>query len=141
MGTGLSTESSPSEIGDQLASLGEAYEVYRSICIKNGIDGSQLEEIDDEDLEAYGIIKPHRKRILRLIKDSRTVEPRPPSDPPPSTQSPRKSSLATAATFVAFLSHFKKESGSEARLVQRELKPKLKRGSDQIFLDSDDLFE
>ena len=49
-----------------------------------------------------------------------------------------------ATTFAGFLSHFKLECGTEARLVQQNLKPIIEKNptadsSNEIFLDSDDL--
>ena len=38
--------------------------------------------------------------------------------------------------FAAFLSHFKRECGTEARLVQLQLKQILPEDSDEVFLDS-----
>ena len=57
---------SKEEVGEQIASFGEAFEGYKAIVIKEGIDGATLLDVDDEDLEAYGVTKrPHRKRILK----------------------------------------------------------------------------
>ena len=41
--------------------------------------------------------------------------------------------------FAGFLSHYKVECGTEARLVQRELRDILPPGRNALFLDSDDL--
>ena len=41
--------------------------------------------------------------------------------------------------FAGFLSHYKHECGTEARLVQRELRDILPSGRNAMFLDSDDL--
>ena len=41
--------------------------------------------------------------------------------------------------FAGFLSHYKHECGTEARLVQRELRDILPTGRNNLFLDSDDL--
>jgi hypothetical protein len=65
----LSSGDAAEEVADHLASLGKAYESYRPICIENGIDGSQLCDLCDEDLAEYGVsVTPHRKRILKRIK-------------------------------------------------------------------------
>ena len=84
-----------------------------------------------------------QKALATLTNTAAPTKPQPPDDPPPSSRSPRKPSLLENAPdpkrFAAFLSHFKKECGTEARLVQQNLKPLLESGHDQIFLDSDDL--
>ena len=45
---------SKEEVGEQIASFGEAFEGYKAIAIKEGIDGATLLDVDDEDLEAPG---------------------------------------------------------------------------------------
>ena len=56
MGAGASTLSaedastwSKEEVAAQICALGEAYEQYKDIALKNGIDGQQLLDLDDED--------------------------------------------------------------------------------------------
>ena len=49
-----------------------------------------------------------------------------------------------AKAFAGFLSHYKLECGTEARLVQQNLKPIIEKSplegsSNDVFLDSDDL--
>ena len=46
---------------------------------------------------------------------------------------------AAEKQFAGFLSHYKFEFGTEARLVQRELRDILPPGCNTLFLDSDDL--
>merc|ERR1711965_36659 len=52
--------------------------------------------------------------------------------------------LTTTKRFAGFLSHFKHECGTEARLVQQNMKPIIEKNpiegcSNDVFLDSDDL--
>ena len=42
---------SKEEVGEQVASFGEAFEEYKEIAIKEGIDGATLLDVDDDDLE------------------------------------------------------------------------------------------
>ena len=48
-------------------------------------------------------------------------------------------SSPTRKRYAAFISHFKKETGTEARLVQMRLQDLLPAGSKEVFLDSDHL--
>ena len=62
----------------------------------------------------------------------------------PSSAAESKDEDAFLKAFAGFLSHFKLECGTEARLVQQNLKPILERepvegASNEVFLDSDDL--
>ena len=69
MGAGASTDVaawSKEDVGEQVASLGETYEQYKDIALKEGIDGEQLLDFDDEDLEEAGVTKKiHRKNIRK----------------------------------------------------------------------------
>ena len=58
---------SKEEVGAQVATIGEAFEPYRDIAIKNGVDGQTLLELDDEDLEDYVEKRSHRKQIRKKI--------------------------------------------------------------------------
>ena len=73
---------SKEEVGECVASIGEAFEPYKEIVIKEAIDGQILLDVDDEDLEAYGVTKkPHRKRFLKMIEQTKSA-------PASSAQSP-----------------------------------------------------
>ena len=68
MGAGASTASakdvrqwSKEEVGESVASIGEAFEPYRDIAIKEGIDGECVLDIDDEELEEYASHVGHLK--------------------------------------------------------------------------------
>ena len=54
MGSDFSSLSA-AQVGDEVSKLGEAYEPYRDICIKNGIDGEAAQDLEDDDLEVYGV--------------------------------------------------------------------------------------
>ena len=88
--------------------------------------------------------------VLAALEQSRNSA----APPPEHVVAARKMSLtlpsagmtnATPRRFAAFLSHYKLECGTEARLVQLQLKPIVQAnpivagGSTDIFLDSDDL--
>ena len=63
---------SKEQVGDQVAAIGKAFEPYKEIAINEAIDGRTLLDVDDEDLEAYGVTKkPHRKRILKIIEETK----------------------------------------------------------------------
>eukprot|EP00937_MAST-01D_sp_MAST-1D-sp2_P004093 g4093.t1 len=76
MGAGASTTSvgdgpsfddvakwSKEEVGEQVSAIGEAFEPYKDIAIKNDVDGQTLLDLDDEDLEECIASKMHRKKI------------------------------------------------------------------------------
>ena len=58
---------SKEEVGEHVAAIGPAFEPYKDIVMNEAIDGEALLDVDDEDLEAYGVAKPHRKRILKKL--------------------------------------------------------------------------
>ena len=65
---------SKEEVGEQVAAIGPAFEEYKDIVMNEAIDGATLLDVDDEDLEAYGVIKkPHRKRILKKIEETKSA--------------------------------------------------------------------
>ena len=73
---------SEEEVGQQVASLGKAFEPYRQLAVDNGVDGDMLLDVDDEELEGYGINnKGHRKKILKKVEGIRAAaagqQPRP----------------------------------------------------------------
>ena len=83
MGAGASTLSaedastwSKEEVAAQVCALGEAYEQYKDIALKNGIDGQQLLDLDDEDLEDFGVtMRPHRKNICKKLHSIKAGAP------------------------------------------------------------------
>ena len=58
---------SKEDVGEQVAAIGEAFEQYKDIAVKEGIDGQMLLDLDDEDLEEYVTKKVHRKNIRKKI--------------------------------------------------------------------------
>ena len=42
----------------------------RFLAFDNDVDGETLLDLDDDDLEAYGVaLKPHRKKIMKKVND------------------------------------------------------------------------
>jgi hypothetical protein len=118
-----------------------------------GIPAEELNALE-EALRKAGAKKVHMRNINTAIAaltaartGEETLKPVPPDRPAPSNPSPRKvqsttehssAAAAYATVFAAFLSHFKLECGTEARLVQLQLQTLLDE-DEAIFLDSDDL--
>ena len=65
---------SKEEVGEQVAAIGEAFEPYKDVAIKEAIDGQTLLDIGDDDLEEMGVTKKiHRKRILKMIDSTKNT--------------------------------------------------------------------
>ena len=73
---------------------------------------------------------PHHHHARAQAEDS---EERPAEDVIPADDGSAKKQ------FAGFLSHYKHECGTEARLVQVQLREILPRGHNKLFIDSDDL--
>ena len=130
------------DVADQVRELGKPYAGYAEKIEENGLDGSFLEELTVDDLPGIfadiGVESMmHQKKlsaVFRSIK-SESHEARDQKD----------YAEGAAKKFGGFLSHFKRECGTEARLVQLQMKPILQKqpivagGSSEVFLDSDDL--
>ena len=59
---------SKEQVGDQVAAIGKAFEPYKEIAINEAIDGQTLLDIDDSDLEEYGVAKKvHRKKMCKMM--------------------------------------------------------------------------
>ena len=72
---------SKEEVGAQVAAIGEAFEPYQDIAIKNGIDGKTLLSLDGDDMEEFGIsMKAHRKMIRKRLDDIQSQQAAMPSD-------------------------------------------------------------
>merc|ERR1712098_407067 len=56
------------QVGDWLRSLNDAYGVYADIFQKDDIDGADLFDLDDDDLEDLVTKGLHRRRIKKAIK-------------------------------------------------------------------------
>ena len=88
---------SKEDVGEHVAAIGEAFEPYKDIAIKNDIDGETLLDIDDEDLEAFGIaLKPHRKKIMKKVGDLKAGAAS--ADPAAASELPRQPSATTVAS-------------------------------------------
>ena len=129
MGGGASVPTASSQdVAAQVAALGEPYEPYAKKIDADGVDGAFLDGISPEDLPSLftelGVSSAIHKKKLELIFQSFKSKSAPqdgsamPADP--------SSGALDAGTilkaFAAFLSHFKLECGTEARLVQQNLK-------------------
>eukprot|EP00937_MAST-01D_sp_MAST-1D-sp2_P003250 g3250.t1 len=61
---------SKEDVGEQVASIGKAFEPYRDMAIENDVDGETLLDIDEAELAEYGVDKAgHRKKILKKVED------------------------------------------------------------------------
>ena len=127
------SELSTEDVAAQIRDLGKAYEGYAHKAIENGFDGVFLQnEVTAEDLpdvfQDLGVTSAmHQKKLAALFRSFKAK-----IDGLPLSEKPLKK-------FGGFLSHFKQECGTEARLVANEMKtlqPEL-----NLFLDSDDLFD
>ena len=144
------------QLSDAIKELGPAYEAYGQACVENGITGEVLLNTDEallpEVFQDLGVKTVHKTRlgleVKKLKEGSEAARVEPSSSG--SSQSPGGTTSSTATTtttkrFAGFLSHFKHECGTEARLVQQNLKPIIQANPvvagchADIFLDSDDL--
>ena len=145
----------PQDVAAQIKDLGEAFEGYADKVVKDGLDGAFLQnEVTTEDLpdifKDLGVSSTvHQKKLAALFRSFKSgvgssgggeaaaaENDGGPSAPPIAANTKR---------FAGFLSHFKHECGTEARLVQVQLKPIVQANpivaecNTDIFLDSDDL--
>ena len=136
------------QVAKEIEKLGSSYEVYAAKFLEEGVDAAFLSAISTEQLaslfEDLGVESTlHQTKLTVLFqtfkagtKEAGTVA---------SEQQSRAMDVASAVkAFAAFLSHFKLECGTEARLVQQNLRSILARSplegsTTDIFLDSDDL--
>jgi hypothetical protein len=150
MGGGASVPiASAEDVAAQVRALGEPYHGYAERISADGIDGAFINSITSTDLPDLftdvGVASAVHKKKLELVFASFKTN----GDggaPPVGTAMPAESKDEDAflKAFAGFLSHFKHECGTEARLVQQNLKPILERepvegASNEVFLDSDDL--
>ena len=118
------------EVAFQVRALGEAYEGYAERVVNDGLDGAFLQnEVTIEDLpdmfRDLGVSSTvHQKKLAALFRGLKAS-----SESAGTTGVvPQQSIVATMTSttpkrFAGFLSHFKLEYGTEARLVQLQLKP------------------
>ena len=128
-----------SQVAEAVKELGAPYVAYAEKLQENGMDGNMLGTITAQDLpglfEDIGVTSTFHKKKLESVfnsfKSGRGVK---------DIQAPSE----TVKAFAGFLSHYKLECGTEARLVQLQLKPIIEKNpidgcSNDVFLDSDDL--
>ena len=160
MGGGASVPAATSQdVAAQVAALGEPYEPYAKKIDADGVDGAFLDGISPEDLPSLftelGVTSAIHKKKLELIFQSFKSNNASAGAPQEGAAMPADPSSADGGggamdagsilkAFAAFLSHFKLECGTEARLVQLQLKPIIEKNpiegsKPDIFLDSDDL--
>ena len=130
---------SVSQVSDAVKALGAPYTPYAQKLEENGIDGAFLEAVTADDLPGLladiGVTTGlHQKKLELVFKSFKT------GGEAEGTSAPSESMKA----FAGFLSHFKLECGTEARLVQQNLRPIVEKNpldcnTHEVFLDSDDL--
>ena len=128
-------------VAAQVRALGEVYNSYADNILRDGMDGHFLKnEVSEADLpdifRDLGVSSTlEQKKLAALFRTFKSTFDDG-GDAPPRRSSGGKSSKKK---FGGFLSHFKQECGTEARLVYDrlgQLHPDL-----NLFLDSDDLFD
>ena len=146
MGSGASVPSASSgDIAKHVASLGEPYEGYAQKIEADGVDGEFLASIEAKDLPDlftdWGVTSTAHKKKLELVFKSFSGGALEGAIMP--SDEAKANGTTLGKIYAGFLSHFKMECGTEARLVQQNLKPILAKeplgGSSEVFLDSDDL--
>ena len=136
------TALSASQVAETVKALGAPYIPYAEKLEENGIDGAVLEAITTDDLPGLladiGVTSGLHQKKLEVVFNSFKAGAG--GIGAGNTNAPADAIKA----FAAFLSHYKLECGTEARLVQVQLKPILEKNpvegsSNEVFLDSDDL--
>ena len=150
MGSAASAQSaaawSKNDVAAQVKDFGEAFEGYADSIEKNGLDGPTLVGMQEEELgdwfEELGVKKVHQRRLAQEFKSlhsagAAAAEPEHKIDPPASLGGATMLAPArgTRKRFAAFLSHFKRECGTEARLVHQYLQ-RILPPEDEVFIDS-----
>jgi hypothetical protein len=154
VGGGAADALSAEMVAARVKELGPQYEQYAETIASEGIDGAFLAGTAAEDLP--GLFKDigvssniHQKKLSlefeklkqQVSKGAAEVQLAEGADPPTSAAPAIVMKFrSTTKKFLAFLSHFKEEAGSEARIVQNEMRQLLGPGH-PTFLDSDDLFD
>ena len=140
---------SASQVSEAVKALGTPYIPYAKKLEENGMDGAFLDAITADDLPALlvdiGVTSSFHQKKLEIVfnsfKTGSTGDAKAPGD---EIQTPSASPSEIVKAFAAFLSHYKLECGTEARLVQLQLRPIIGKNpfeasSHEVFLDSDDL--
>ena len=145
MGAAASVDSAASwskkDVAERVARLGKAFEGYSQSIEENALDGPTLLSLDEGELDDWfdgvEVKKMHRTRLANEFKalqgssslvaaESKPEAKSAASEPEPTPKGKR---------FAGFPSHYKRECGTEARLVQQNIKNILSSGQD-VFLDS-----
>ena len=134
------TQLSAAQVAEAVKALGVPYAPYAEKLEENGMDGPFLDAITTDDLPGLladiGVTSTFHQKKLEVVFNSFKAG----GGGVNAIQAPTN----TRKAFAAFLSHYKLECGTEARLVQQTLKPifeesPIEGSSNEVFLDSDDL--
>ena len=105
----------------------------------NEIDGATAVQLESDDIDDLTENKLDRKKLKGALG---RIHAPPPSESKTSAEKEtaeadeKPVSKPHSKHFASFLSHFKRECGTEARLVQQNLKPLLPEANNEVFLDS-----
>ena len=145
MGAAASVDSAASwskkDVAERVAMLGQAFEGYSQFIEKNALDGPMLLSLDEGELDDWfdevEVKKIHRKVLAKEFKALQVSSSLVAAESKPEAKSSASEPEPTpkGKRFAGFLSHYKRECGTEARLVQQNLKNILPSGQD-VFLDS-----
>ena len=143
---------SAAQVADSVRALGPSYVSYAEKLAQEGIDGAVLEAVSVDDLPGLftdiGVTSSlHQKKLEVAFKSfiSGSNGEIDGAATASGVQAPDVQPSVIIKAFAGFLSHYKVECGTEARLVQQNLKPIIEKNpiegsSCELFLDSDDLF-
>ena len=146
MGASASVDSaalwSEKDVSEHVCGLGKAFEGYSQSIEENALDGPTLLALDDGGLNEWfdevEVKKVHRARLAKEFKElqsSQSLAAVESQSEPKGSASESEPTPKTGKRFAGFLSHYKRECGTEARLVHKELRDILPAGKD-MFLDS-----
>ena len=145
MGAAASVDSAASwskkDVAERVARLGKAFEGYSQSIEENALDGPTLLSLDEGELDVWfdevEVKKAHRTVLAKEFKALQVSSSLVAAESKPEAKSSASEPEPTpkGKRFAGFLSHYKRECGTEARLVQDRLKNILSRGQD-VFLDS-----
>ena len=145
------TQLSAAQVAEAVKALGVPYAPYAEKLEENGMDGSFLDAITTDDLPGLladiGVTSSFHQKKLEVVFNSFKAGESSSDDDAAFTggiQTPYSRPSVSIKAFAGFLSHYKLECGTEARLVQLQLKPIIEKNpiegsSHEVFLDSDDL--
>ena len=140
------TQLSAGQVAEAVRALGESYIPYAEKLEKDGMDGTFLEAITAEDLPGLfadiGVTSSFHQKKLEIVFNSFKAGGSSPEEIRPASgiQTPYARPSVIIKAFAGFLSHFKLECGTEARLVQQNLRPIIEKNpiegsSHDVFLD------